>query len=88
MICLRCGYCCTHYLITILEDPDDLMNVRAINALNERCPHLEGDKPGEYSCRIHEHPNYELTSCKQFDQIGRADEPCRLGQGIMKDKED
>lgn len=82
MICLRCGYCCTHYTVVIVVDPDLPLegdNLRAINQLEEPCPHLEKLTEG-YSCKIHDHPIYRETPCYRHEQIGRADEPCRIGQ--------
>lgn len=85
MKCLHCGHCCINYDVIILIDPDkglDIDNVRH-KPTGERCPHLLGDKPGEYRCSIHEHPIYKETPCFDFTQVGNADSPCRMGVYIL-----
>lgn len=54
----------------------------------EKCPHLLGDKPGNYSCAVHNYDWYSQTPCAEFTQIERSkDDMCRLGIGIMGDLE-
>ncbi len=44
------------------------------------CKHLSGDKPGEYSCSIHDEIWYEETPCARHGQIERnLKTRCRLG---------
>ena len=91
MKCLRCGYCCTQYFTVIVVDPDkydpddpDESNLRGIDLSKERCPHLRGDIPGEYSCAIHHYPWFADTPCGMHTQFERSDSPCRIGTQIMK----
>ena len=56
MICLHCGYCCLTSWVIIVDDP--AKGIKEGNLLEQdgsksRCKHLIGDKPGEYSCTIH-----------------------------------
>jgi hypothetical protein len=51
-----------------------------------RCPHLVGDKPGEYSCAVHDRDWYKDTPCFAHDQIGKEEDPCRIGKYILKVK--
>jgi hypothetical protein len=69
--CLRCGYCCTKLVAVIVIDPDApevfaKENLRGINMLEERCPHLRGDKPGEYSCAVHDRTWFSETPCAEY----------------------
>lgn len=85
MRCLRCGYCCTTLLAVIVVDPDKGIresNLRGINMLEERCPHLKGDKPGEYSCAIHDRPWYSETPCAQY-QSHWPDQVCKMGDYLV-----
>lgn len=90
MKCLRCGYCCIHYMVVIVDDPEKGIqedNVKAIGMNGpERCKHLRGDKPGEFSCEIHDYDWYVETPCYQHTQIGKDDEPCRIGQAVLSGK--
>jgi Fe-S-cluster containining protein len=90
MRCLKCGYCCLNYFVTIVVnpetfDPEDIKesDLRTINQLEERCIHLRGDKAGEYSCAIHEYPWFKDTPCGTHGQIERTDSDCRLGAHII-----
>jgi hypothetical protein len=79
--CVRCGHCCTQYFTVIVVIPElgpRKDNIRSINMLEERCPHLEGDRPGEYSCRIHEYEWFKDTPCGQYNSDG-----CTLGEYII-----
>jgi hypothetical protein len=49
----------------------------------ERCPHLVGDKPGEYVCSIHERIWYKKTPCFAHGQIENGDTPCRMGVYVL-----
>ena len=88
MICLRCGYCCQALHVVIVDDPEKGLkkdNLKAINCLKERCQHLRGDKPGEFSCAIHNKKWYKKTPCARHGQIERSeDTPCRMGEYTMK----
>lgn len=88
MRCLRCGHCCQSSLVTIVVDPArgvELDNLKAINTSEERCPHLRGSVPGEYSCAVHDEPWYPETPCWAHGQIERSpDDPCRMGEWILK----
>ena len=82
MICLHCGYCCIHYDVIIVDDPnlgpseDNLKH----KPTGERCQHLTGDVCGEYACVIHDRPWYNETPCYQYGQTERSvDTPCRMG---------
>ena len=90
MVCLHCGYCCKNLLVVIVVDPklgiqED--NLKAINCLEEKCPHLQGDKPGNYKCAIHNEKWYPETPCFQYTQIGREDSKCRMGEYLMKNQD-
>lgn len=86
MKCFRCGYCCTTLLVVIVIDPkkgctED--NLKAINALEERCPHLIGDKPGRYSCAIHNESWFKETPCAQYQSHVQK---CRMGEFLLEKK--
>jgi hypothetical protein len=88
MICVRCGYCCTSLLAVIVVDPELGIredNLRGINMLEERCPHLCGDEPGGYSCAIHDRPWFKDTPCAEY-QSHWPDQTCRLGAYLIENK--
>jgi len=74
------------HLVVVVVDPKlgpVEGNLRALN--DERCPHLIGDVPGEYSCAVHDEEWYCETPCFAHGQIERSpDEPCRLGKYIIE----
>jgi hypothetical protein len=86
MICLRCGYCCIEYVVGIVNNPE--LGISEGNILpktsGEKCKHLIGAAPGEYSCAIHNYTWYEETPCAEFTQVGKPDSPCRRGKQILK----
>lgn len=89
MICLRCGYCCKQCMVVIVDDPEKGPvedNLIAIDCHEEgQCKHLRGDKPGEYSCVLHDKPWYEETPCFMHGQEeDNPNTPCRIGEAIMK----
>ncbi len=89
MICLRCGYCCTSYLVVIVDDPEK--GIQLDNLISHLgggpCKHLLGKKEGEYSCSIHDFPWYKETPCCDFSQIETSpDCECRIGRRIMDKK--
>ena len=86
MKCLRCGYCCLNSFVVVVDDPDKGLidgNLKVVEST--RCQHLIGDKPGEYSCAVHDRPWYKETPCFSHGQIeNNKDCDCRLGAHILK----
>lgn len=82
MKCVRCGYCCTQYVVIIVDDP--AKGVVEGNLIPKPggvpCQHLQGDKKGDFSCGIHEEPWYPETPCFDFTQIEADDSVCRMGE--------
>lgn len=91
MKCLRCGYCCKHYSVVIVDDPKKGPvegNVIGRMGNGESCKHLQGDKIGEYGCSVHGEPWYEETPCFEFGQIEHnLNANCRMGEYILAHKE-
>ena len=86
MICLRCGYCCLTYLIPIIKDPEKGLiedNCECLDG-SVRCPHLEGEKPGNYCCKIHHYKWFPKTPCGTHTQYERQNTNCRLGEYMLK----
>ena len=92
MICLRCGYCCKKCMVVIVDDPDKgiLDNGRGgydnliVHEGDGPCKHLEGNKPGEYSCKVHDRKWYKKTPCFSHGQIEENKNcECRLGRYIL-----
>ena len=74
MICLRCGCCCKNLCVVIVDDPVEGVvegNLIVHEGHGIACKHLRGDKPGEYSCTLHEEPWYCEMPCFQHGQIER-----------------
>jgi hypothetical protein len=72
-------------LVAIIVDPKKGLQEDNIKAKDQgRCPHLEGDKPGEFSCAVHDEPWYEETPCFAHTQFERSNTPCRLGEHLLK----
>ena len=92
MICLRCGYCCINCFVVIVDDPEkgiDPDNLMVIDNRTDRCPHLRGDKPGEYACSIHDRDWYPETPCAHHKQIERSpDCECRMGRHLLDQQDD
>ena len=89
MICLRCGYCCHQYLVMIVDDPEKGLSEDNIIAHegNGPCKHLEGNTPGEYSCKVHNKSWYKKTPCYSHGQIERSPtDECRMGRYIIDNK--
>ena len=89
MKCLQCGYCCTHYLVTIVDDPeigyDPMKNENlVVHQGDGPCKHLQGDKPGEHWCAIHDKPWFKETPCHHFTQVEKDNTPCRMGEYQLK----
>ena len=88
MICLRCGNCCIHLDVMIVNprsirpdgtrDPDDPDSM-IIKPSGQRCPHLVC-RDDVATCTIHELPCYRGTPCEQFEQFGREDDVCIMGR--------
>lgn len=88
MNCLRCGYCCKNYVVTIVDDPDigyDPMSEDnlIVHEGGGPCKHLIGDTPGEYSCAVHGKSWYPETPCYEFRQIGKPGAACRMGKFVL-----
>ena len=88
MICLRCGQCCLHLDIFVVNpasiladgsiDPDD-QEAMIFKPAGQRCPHLafQAAREGEMAvCTIHHLPCYRGTPCDQFEQVGPEDAVC------------
>ncbi len=85
MKCLRCGYCCMNSFVVIVVDPDKGPIDGNLKAITGRCPHLQGDKPGEYSCAVHAKPWYKKTPCFNHGQIEKSKtDECRMGAHLTK----
>lgn len=86
MKCLRCGSCCITYDVIIVNDPnlgivDDNLIAKHTG---DKCPHLKGNKPGEYSCTIHKRKWYKNTPCYAHGQIEQStNDLCRQGNYIL-----
>ena len=70
----------------IVEDPDkEPTEDNIIEKPEGPCPHLEGDRPGEYSCAVHDKEWYEDTPCYAHGQIESSpDRNCRMGEYLLK----
>lgn len=62
-------------------------NIVEHSGLGRKCKHLRGDRPGEYSCAVHEYPWYKETPCYRHG-LKNGDGECRFGTQIMKRYED
>lgn len=86
MKCLRCGYCCHKYSVVIIDDPEKGITEdnMIVHIGDGPCKHLEGNKPGEYSCKIHNKEWYKETPCFNHGQIEESPtDDCRLGRHIL-----
>lgn len=90
MVCLRCGYCCKKYLVPIIKEPDKGLldeNIVIHKGDGTPCPHLLGNEPGKYSCKVHNYPWYKDTPCFAHGQFEKDENTyCRLGEYILKQK--
>jgi len=90
MKCVRCGYCCTRLLAVVIKDPEgelaepNLMTI-GMTGEHERCPHLRGDKPGEFSCFVHDKPWYPETPCADY-QSHWPEMTCRVGKFLLSEE--
>jgi len=90
MKCLRCGYCCHHCMVIIVDDPEKGLttdNLTEHMGQGLPCKHLRGRGIGEFECSIHHYDWYKETPCYRHDQIGKPDDPCRMGQYILGRKD-
>jgi hypothetical protein len=80
MICLRCGYCCIHLDVIIVDEPSSgiIMENLVHKPSGIACKHLVGS-PGNYSCMLHDLPWFYETPCADFTQIEIENCNCRLG---------
>lgn len=88
MVCLRCGYCCYVCYVVIVNDPEKELSEDNVEYKNTdvRCKHLEGEKPREFSCKIHDKEWYEETPCFEHTQIEHSPKDnCRMGEYVLKD---
>lgn len=71
----------------IIKDPSgpfDESNIASVGAEGpERCPHLRGDVPGEYSCFVHEKKWYPETPCFQY-QSHWPERNCPMGEYFIE----
>lgn len=89
MKCLRCGYCCTQLSVIVVKNPE--YGIKEGNLIPvgmkgpERCPHLMGVKPGEYSCSIHDREWFKDTPCAthQSHYFHNEHEECPMGRHIL-----
>lgn len=74
-------------MVMIVDDPD-IGLVReniVVKRTGERCRHLRGDKPGEFSCAVHDRKWYKKSPCFSHGQIERSpDDVCRTGEWMLK----
>jgi len=73
--------------VVIVVDPKKGIqkdNLRGINCLEEKCPHLQGSKPGEYLCAVHHEKWYKKTPCFSHGQLEKGNTNCRMGEFILK----
>ena len=92
MICLRCGGCCLHLDIFVIN-PDHIREDGSIDRLDPcsmifkpsglKCPHLffqscpgEAEEEETAVCKIHHLPCYRDSPCQQFEQMGLEDDVC------------
>lgn len=90
MICLRCGHCCTSYMVIIIDDPKK--GIEENNMIPHMgdgpCKHLKSDESGRHTCSVHSEPWYKDTPCFSHGQIEQSlDCVCRMGEYILKNKE-
>lgn len=91
MKCLHCGYCCIKYAVVIVVDPEKgpVKGNLEWRDGTKPCRHLQGNKPGEYKCKVHHYPWFKETPCGQHTQVelSRKD-VCRMGEYILKNWRD
>ena len=74
-------------MVVIVDDPAKGVtedNLR-FKETGKRCQHLRGDRPGQYSCVIHDQPWYDGTPCHAHGQFEeQPSDACRIGEYIME----
>ena len=73
-------------MVMIVDEPSKAISEDNIIAHkgDGPCKHLEGEKPGKYSCKVHSEPWYNETPCFSHGQIEKSpDEECRMGRYIL-----
>jgi|GEM_PF-4767758 len=87
MICLRCGYCCVAYDVTILKDfSKEPSESNSINKQNSKaCPHLIRDPDDKLRtlCTQHDKKYFEDSPCDRHSQIERRNTNCRTGDCVL-----
>ena len=76
-------------MVIIVDDPKKGIsqdNLIAHNGDGKPCQHLQGDKPGEFSCALHDYPWYKETPCFSHGQIEQENSNCRLGEYVLEHK--
>jgi hypothetical protein len=103
MLCLRCGRCCLHLDIFIVN-PSSIKADGSIDAgdqeamifkpAGKNCPHLvhqiahQPECKGSIAvCTIHHLPCYQGTPCEQFEQMGPEDAVCIMSR-YLRDLEE
>jgi hypothetical protein len=96
MKCLRCGQCCFHLDIFIINPrsilPDGTVSSDDPEAMifkpaQQICPHLsiENDRAtNTATCTIHHLPCYRGTPCEQFEQLGPAEDVCFMSGYLQR----
>jgi hypothetical protein len=76
-------------MVVIVDDPDrgiEPDNLKPVGFKGpERCQHLRGDQPGEYSCAVHDREWYPETPCAQY-QSHWPERQCPMGRYLTKEK--
>jgi len=80
-------------MVIIVDDPEKGIVEGNLSSIGfkgpERCPHLRGDKPGSYSCAVHNRPWYKDTPCYSHGQIeSDPSSPCRMGTYLIETEVD
>lgn len=88
MKCLRCGYGCYMLEVVIVDDPNLGIvegNLIIKHSDGTPCKHLRGNKPGEYSCVIHNEEWYWQTPCAAYQShtFGKKETDCRMGRARL-----
>lgn len=76
-------------MAVVVDDPSKGIqegNLVGLQGDGTPCKHLVGDEPGKYHCKIHHYDWYQDTPCFRHIQVGRKNEPCRIGQNFLKKK--
>jgi hypothetical protein len=78
-------------MVVIVDDPDrgpEQDNLKAVGFKGpERCQHLRGDAPGEYSCAVHDREWFSETPCAAY-QSHWPERPCPMGRHLTAHQEE